>query len=270
MDYLETVALIVPSCDKYFDVIDQFFDRQERFMGWWDTGRYVITEEKEYHRKGVISITSGLNKEWSNRIRDSIEKMPEEYFLFLLDDYFMYKEVKEIEILQALEYMICNNIKYYKLVNNPKLALSVDGYEFLSPIPNNIRYGINLAEFIIQKDFFLELLGDEGKSIWRVEADPLLAVTDMFSGYIEGCVSDKRNILQTKYAIMKGKWVPSTLKLFLKIGMPIETGERKVLSKTENIKLILIGKLNKHLSPKSSRIIKEILKRFGFKFASMR
>ena len=261
------VALLVPSCDKYIDVLDQFFDRQERFMGWWNAPRYALIEEGIYERDGITVLNSNKSDSWADRVRKNVESLKEEYFILLLDDYFMYKEVSENQIIQALQIMKSENIKYYKLVNNPKVNYPLEKYPYISYIPNNVRYGINLAECIIRRDFFLDML-QPGMNVWDVEAFPLTKVQPKFTGYLEYCVTDTREILKTRYAIMHGKWVRPTMKYFEKIGLPIKVGDRGISSRFQLVSVKFYVFVNRHLSMKTIRMIKRLLKRFGHKFAS--
>lgn len=262
-----SIALLVPSCDKYIDVIDQFFDRQERYMGWWKYNRYVLIEEASYHRAGVTTLYSSHGEAWADRLRRNVETMNEEYFLFLLDDYFLSQYVSEIEIHNAIEIMKKEGIKYYKLVNNPRVNYQYASYKHLSRIPNNIRYGINLAECIVRKDFLLEILA-RGMNIWEVESSFLSYVNDKFTGFIDDCVSDTRNLLKTRYAIMKGKWVLPTVWFFKRKGMPIVVGNRKLSGPLILCKVKIDIFLNRHLKTKTIRALKKILGFFGFKFVS--
>jgi len=263
-----SVALFVPSCDKYFDVIDQFFERQEKFMGWWKYNRYVVTEQKSYKREGVISLCSYPSDAWSERMRKVLESLNEKYYLFLLDDYFICEDVNQGALINALKIMEEEDLRYYKLVNNPIIKHKCEKYDYLTPIPDNVRYGINLAECIVRKDFFLELLGEDGISVWQVEAKPLESITKKFSGYIPGCVADKRNIISIRYAIMKGMWAPATIKYFAKINIPIRLCDRSVLSFMYITRLKINNAVNKLLTPSIIRLLKKILSKIGFKFAS--
>lgn len=262
-----STALLVPSCDNYIDVIDQFFDRQEKFMGWWNFPRYVLIEEGDYAREGVITLKSSKQDAWADRIRKNVEQLDEEYFLFLLDDYFLSAPISEPDILEAIKIMKAENIRYYKLVNNPKVNNPYPNHPYLSEIPDNLRYGINLAECIMRKDFLLELL-HHGMNIWDVEAYPLSSVKEIFTGYLDGCVTDTRDILKTKYAIMHGRWVLPTVWYFKKSGMPISIGTRGVSKPWQLITVQFDIFVNRYISMRTIRAAKKFLGKFGRKFAS--
>lgn len=267
----ENIALFVPSCDAFDDISIQFFRYFDKFMPWWKNKKYLVVEQKKVEIPGVTSVYTGNDANWTFRMKRALEEINEEYFLFLLDDYYIGNPVSEHIISEAYDIVKKENLRYYQLNNRPKrngLVKKYKGYNFLYSIPNNIRYGIVLGEGIFRRDFFLEMLGKEDKSIWRVETDRLIDVDSNNGEDIEGCVIDCRNILCAHYGIQKGQWNPDTIKYFEKIGMPIDKGNRKTQSKSKRVYHKLCGIADSHLSPKQIRFVKRIASKFGFKFVT--
>lgn len=265
------IALFVPSCDAFSDINTQFFKYFDIFVPWWNKKRYLIVEQKECQIQNVSTILTGNDVNWTFRMKRALSKVKEEYLLFLLDDYFIGDPVSEELISEAYEVVKKEGLKYYRFNNRPivkGLTKKYKNYDYLLSIQNNIRYGIVLGEGIYRKDFFEELLGDEDKSIWRIETDRLLDVEKNNGDDIDGCVVDRRNILCTYNGVLKGKWIPSTLKHFKKIGFPIEQGRRKKQNVFSQLYQKICGFADKHLSPNQIRKIKKAASKFGIKFTS--
>lgn len=265
------IALFVPSCDAFCDISVQFFRFFDKFVSWWDMKKYLIVENQNLMIPDVTIIRTGNDVNWTFRMKRALKEIKEEYLLFLLDDYFIGDPVSERDITEAYALMKKENLRYYRFNNRPRvkgLNKQYRNYDYLLSIQNNIRYGIVLGEGIYRRDFFEEMLGEEDKSIWRVETDRLINVENNNGDEIPGCVVDNRNILCTYNGVLKGQWIPATIRHFDEIGLPIELGNRKIQSKGSQIYRRLCGIADKHLSPKQIRVIKSVASKLGVKFTT--
>ena len=262
------LALLVVSCDAYTKLGTIFFDLQERFMGWFKGNRYFVNETLNVDFNGVKVVHVGNDVNWSGKVKKALDTIPEEYILFMLEDYFIGQPVKEADIDNALKIMHDHNFKYYKITNIPHLSGGSDIAEYLSYIPSNLRYGINLQAAIFRKDFLYEVISGEDRDAWKTETDLLKNVTDKFEYNIDGCVADVRNIIDIHNGVIKGMWVPATIKYFKKIGYTFDLGDRKILSFKKIIRWKVMALFKRRLSNSATKKAKRILKHFGFKFVS--
>lgn len=260
------LALVVMSCDAYEDVANVFFDLKDKYMPWWKGNCYYINEERQYKRNGVITINGGKNNGWSNRLKKSLKKIPEKYVLYMQEDYLIDKPVLEKDFVNAMEYILKNDIWYYKIDNFPKIRFMID--EIHSAIPSNIRYGINLLTAIIDKDKFIERLPIVDSDAWKVEASFLNKVTDDFEYNLEGCVLNTKPIISVLYGVRHGKWMKDVINKFRNKGYIINCNDRQTMSYIESFKIQLMHFISHSLSTKHIRIIKKILIKFNFKFVS--
>lgn len=86
-------ALIVHACDRY----ELLFKGHEYFFKkFWDSqvpvNCYFATEEKKVSIEGFTNIHSGKG-EWSDRLRTLLEKIPEQYVLYMQEDMWLNKPV---------------------------------------------------------------------------------------------------------------------------------------------------------------------------------
>jgi hypothetical protein len=271
MNNSNDLALFVPSSDKYKDVAKYFFIFQKHFMAWWKNNIYFIVESDILEFNGVKTIYTGNDVNWTFRMKRALDQIKENYLLLLLDDYYIGNNVSEQLIFEAFSIMKKENISYYRFNNYPKVnnyKKNFSYYKYLYKIPNNARYGLVLGEGIYSKDFLYKFLGNEDKPIWRVETDQLLYIDKNDGSDLTGCVVDSRNILKTYNGVLKGKWIPETLKHFKKIGMPIETQGRETLTRFTSYRRKLSLIANKYLPTVLIRFIKKYLIKIGFKFTS--
>lgn len=262
------LALLVLSCDAYTEIGIPFFDLQEKYMGWFDGNKYFVNETRPFNYPNVRVIHVGTEYNWSRKLLEALKWIKEKYILFMLEDYLIGKPVKENDIDTAIDLMNEYKLKYYKITAIPKVKRRSSIANYLSDIPSNLRYGINLQAAIFEKDFLFEIASGKDRSAWEVEADLLKDVTEKYEYNLEGCVLDNRDIIDVHNGVLKGKWFPSTLKFFERQGYHINCGQRGILSNKE-IMLQVIKRRMSHLLPTSlARKTKAKLKRLGFKFVS--
>lgn len=262
------MAILVVSCDAYADVAKYFFPLLKRYWPDCNYNIYFINNTLNEDYENVTVINGGLNMDWSGRVKSALNNIKEKYVLFMLEDYYIGEPVDSSEIMQAINIMESEKLLYYKITNKPKGTKKYKNYNFLSTIPDNQPYGINLQAAIWKKDFFLNILGEIDCSAWKVEINQLKNVKSKYSKDIEGCVVDTRNIIDIHNGVIKGKWVPKTLHYFRKRDFYIDTGKREKLSMIDRFSITIRGNCKSLFSNHTRKLLKKYLSKIGFKFTS--
>lgn len=266
--FFHDLAMVVVSCDAYTELGTVFFDLQEQNMGWYDGPRFFVNESKPVGFRGVQVIHVGTDVDWSGKMQRAMSRISEKYILFMLEDYFIGKEVQQEKLTEAMQIIRDHNLRYYKITAIPKIRKQSNLADYLSPIPSNIRYGINLQAAIFERSFLQEIIEGPDRSAWKTETDLLKKVTSKYEYDIPGCVVDNRNIIDIHNGVIKGKWVPDTIEYFQKKGYMIDLGERPMLSKKEIVREKLLSQLSHILPTGAVKRIKRCLIGLGFKFVS--
>ena len=158
---MNKLAIIVVSCDKYSDLWDDMFNLLD--IHWADRPyeTYLATDTKPFEHAGVKVIHFGNIRQWMVCTRKAVEEIDAPYILFLMEDYFVIKDIDSAVIeedLALLEKMggdfINIHQRPYYLNEKDSLFVSKD----VRTIPNNTRYGLDTAGAIWKKSFFLEQL----------------------------------------------------------------------------------------------------------------
>lgn len=265
---LDNLAMMVVSCDAYTELGKNFFELQERYMGWFDGPRYFINESRSVDYPGVHVIHVGTDVNWSKKVELALQSIPEKYILFMLEDYFIGENVSRDRLCDAFDLIQQYGLSYYRITAIPKIHKKCSLSNFLSPIPSNVRYGINLQAAIFERTFLERIISGPDRSAWEVEIDLLKKVTTKYEYDIPGCVLDNRNIIDIHNGVIKGKWVPSTIKFFKKQGYMIEIGNRPMLSMIEVFRNHLVGGISNILPAGFTKKLKHMLIRLGFRFVS--
>lgn len=265
---MENFAMVVVSCDHYTELGNIFFDLQKKYMGWFDAPVYFINESKPVSFPGVTAIHVGTDVDWSGKMQRALEKIPETYILFMLEDYFIGREVRREHLEQALQTMKTHDLRYYRITATPDIRKKSDLAPYLAPIPSNCRYGVNLQAAIFHRDYLKQIVNGPDRSAWETETDLLKTVTDRYEYDLPGCVLDRRNIIDIHNGVIKGKWVPSTLGYFQKQGYTIDLGSRQKLPFGTVLKIAVMNTAAGALPAAMARRLKKLLMRLGMKFVS--
>ena len=261
-------AMVVVTCDAYSDLVGTFFDLQKKFMSWFDNNIYLINETVKFDFNDIKQIHVGNGVNWSKKVEIALNEINETYVLFMLEDYFIGRSVNKEHIDNAIKMMQENNLKYYKITAIPKIKKKSKYANYLSSIQSNVRYGVNLQAAIFNKEFLKEIVSGSDRNAWQTETDLLKNVTKKYERDLDGCVLDNRNIIDVHNGVIKGKYVPATVKFFKKQGINIRNSSRKTLSHREILSMKIKGFFSHIIPSRFVPKLKKVLKKFGFKFVS--
>lgn len=260
--------MIVVSCDHYTEVGKPFFDLQKKYMGWFQEPIYFVNESKEVSFDGVRVIHVGTDVNWSGKMLRALEQIPQKYVIFMLEDYFIGKEVLREHVYGAVRTMQAHGLRYYKITAIPDTKKKSDIAPYLSVIPSNLRYGVNLQAAIFEKTYLQQVVSGPDRSAWETETDLLKQVTDGYEYDLPGCVLDRRNIIDVHNGVIKGKWVRKTVRYFRRQGYDIDLGDRPVLPVGALAGFHFKAAVARMLPASKVKGIKKVLKKFGMKFVS--
>lgn len=271
MGLSEKMAIVVVSCDKYSDLWDDMFNLLD--IHWPDRPykTYLTTDSKPYEREGVEVLHFGDIRQWMVCTRTALEMINTEYVLFLLEDYFIIKDIDTKQIEEDLEFMEQYHADFLNMCQRPYYLVENDS-KFVTKdiriIPNNTRYGIDTAGAIWRRQFFLDQLRRKDDDAWGFEA---MLVKDSQSpqGAPGKLYFDTRKPLNMcpGEVVRLGKFTLNAVKRIESTGYKIQS-TRARMTKYESFKDRLKGKLSLKLKnlKHGRRTLKRIGRLFGFVF----
>lgn len=160
-------SVIVSSCDAYSDLWPFFFHFFEKHWPQAPRPVYLVSNHKTLDRPGVVSLAVGPDRSWGETIHAALEKIPDEFVIFLLDDFFLDQTVPAgwVEDLVAqLDQAQGDFVSLYHLApNNRPLAPG----SLLSVIQARLECpGFHAGIF---RRSYLMKLAAAGENIWRTE-----------------------------------------------------------------------------------------------------
>lgn len=235
MEINNKMAILVLSCDNYCDLWDDFFNLRDKFWPDCPFRWYVVTETKDYYREGVEVIKCGKELNWAGRFRKAVQSVDNPLIGVFLEDYYISGKIDNTRITSLVDLMMDKGVDYLDLGNVFKHKINVPNKvyyaEHLVVIDKHLRYGIDTAAAIWDKNYLLEKLGDGDYSAWKFEADRCdeAASENGYNGLI--LVDDRVSFNVSEIpVVVQGMFYPPCIDYFRKRGYEINTSNRHVMS----------------------------------------
>lgn len=262
------LAILVVSCDKYKDTWKIFFDLLKKN---WSSISYNIylgnnTEKFDFeiNSSKINIINVGEDISWADNYNKMLDYIEEDYVLTFLDDFFFTNMIVDNEIEQIFKVVVKENIDCLTLTNSSQGSLDFKDYNNLRIIDNTVEYIINSGVNIWKKTVLKSFL-KTGYSAWEFELKNSKEINEIIEPFELLFVSVNRPLFNILNGIIRGKWVPKTIKSVRNYGVQIDLGNREFLSFREATFENAKYRIRALLPDSLRKFIKYILIKIGFK-----
>ena len=240
-EYKDKMAMLVLSCDKYSDIWNDFFNLKERFWPDCPFYWYIVTESLDYNRDHVSTIKCGNEMNWAGRFRKAVQTVGTPYIGLYLEDYFIKAPIDNTRILYLLNLMEKDKVSFLNMGNVFHHIVHLPNPQYYADhliiIPQHLRYGIDTAAAIWDKEYLLEKLGTEDYSAWEFESDRCNEAAS--ENGLEGLIlcDDQLSFNVSEIpVVIQGDFYPDAIKFFKEeIGYEIQS-KRRVMSRLNVMK----------------------------------
>jgi hypothetical protein len=247
----DNISLLIIGYDPYKDVWDHYFDLLEKY--WPDRPRtYLATNTITPAYKNVTDIPCGADAEWSRKVYQSLDKIPTDYVILLLEDFFTTRPVNGERFEKLITFLERHKVDYCKLLNQSKIiGPAYEEKHALHILSENTTYGVSLQPAFWKKSFLKELVGPENYNAWNFEFTQVKNKTHTRKDIT--CLGETSNVLEITHAVVQSKYLRSAIRTFKKQGYTIDTTVRPAMSAKDdfkyNLKLAVNHKAPKWLKP---------------------
>ena len=226
--FASSVAVIVSSCDTFFDTWRPFFFFFRKHWSDCPLPVYLIVNRLRVHSNSVRPLSVGPDQGWASNMEIALRSIAQPYVLYFQDDYFLTGKVNNEQLARDFTYAF------------EKEAASLCLYARSSLEPNfqllNDRIGIVPADsdgrtrlqVTLWKKGVLAAALRPGESAWNMEARGSERTKELLAlSYAH------RRDLPIPYlmsAIVRGLWTPQALALCRESGFEIRPRFRSELS----------------------------------------
>lgn len=238
--------------DGYSDIWEDFLELFNKYWPNCPYELYIINNEKKINFNGKINlkvIHAGKEAEYSKKIQTLLSSVKSEYYLLLLEDFFLGKTLNQDVLKDILNYIKKYEIKYYKMPIDD--FIPVGSKNIIRNISLKDEYTITCQPSIWKRNFLIECIGNRNYNAWIFEGIYSKAPKVHSTNFLEGCIVDNRNILSIHHGALQGKLIRKTYNYFKKNGYKLKN-KRHLLSLKEE-KFYELKKLCSNIFPKYFR-----------------
>lgn len=261
-------VIVLMTHSAYIDICNNFIDLFQK--NWADCPFKIlgVVMGNKDTIKGIETIYIGTNGTLSDCIYTVVEKYEAHYYICFLGDAFISKKIQNIQVYNLLNELKNNNANYCGIIPKKK---DLKNKKYQASYIRNIRekdiYAHSFVAFIATKEFVKDEL--VGKTDFEFEEKYLNIANDSLDNRVFPdhfiVVTDIFHIVPS---IVKGKWDRFALK-FVKYNNPqIQFSDRVKMNLLEQSKVTFINTFEGFVSVRTRKIIKKILIKIGFKFAT--
>lgn len=252
----------------FFDgYVDSWIDFLRCFKKNWPDCPYslnIITNTKRLEEYGDVNwITAGENAEYSKKVQTAIEQINADYFLLMLEDFYIGQKLDGSILEPILDYIYEEDLDYYSLselsaFRKYKSKLYDPQKKYLYRINPKYRYTLGCQAVIWKRDFLSKCIGTRNYNAWVFEGALAKSKVTHSSDFLCKCVKDTRNVLRLKHGILQQKLLPPTVEYFKSIGDPL-TSRREIMSDKQYKKYVRNSRISSAIPKPIYRVLKKLL-----------
>lgn len=221
----KSIAIIIPSCDKYSDMWEPFFFLFRKFWPECSYKIYLVTNHLKPSFPGVEVLNIGEDVTWSANLKKSLNLIPEDNIFLWIDDLFLMEKVDSGKIKKIFNAAIKENLPYICLNGLPKPNKKINNM-YGEILPGSL-YRVSTVLSLWRKEILQELLSEK-ESAWQFEIEGS-ARSDIISNFM---VTNKKEI-QIVNGVIKGKWRRSVVRKLINFGIDLNFKKRKIFNPFE-------------------------------------
>ena len=163
-----TWSVIVSSCDAYSDLWPFFFHFFEKH--WPDAPKpvHLVSNFRRFESPSVKTLAVGPDKSWGDTIHAALEQIPDDFVVFVLDDFFLNTPVPAGWVDSLVGQLEETKGDFVSLYNFAPTEKRIEGLPLLSRIEERMECpGFHASLF--RRSYLMELASAR-QNIWRTEA----------------------------------------------------------------------------------------------------
>ncbi|HEY2799873.1 MAG TPA: hypothetical protein VGI85_04715 [Chthoniobacterales bacterium] len=210
-DFTSSVALLISSCDAFFDAWKPFVAFFEEFWDDCPLDVFLLTNQLAVHSDRLQPLPVGEDRGWSSNLLAALERLPHSYLLYFQEDYFLTARVAQNQLAKDFEQVIASG------ADSLCFRARTEPDEDFRPL--NARFGMvpltsdgrTRCQVTLWKRSALQSILREGESAWDFEARGSARTQAM--QILSYARREDAPILYLMSAISRGLWMPEAVTL---------------------------------------------------------
>ena len=227
-DFTRSVAVLVSSCDAFFDAWRPFNAFFEKFWSDCPLEVFLLTNRLAIHSRRIRPIATGEDRGWSSNLQFALQQIPQPYVLYFQEDYFLTAPVARAQLVGDFAHVI--EAGFDSLCFRARTRPS-PGFE-----PLNDRFGVvpldsdgrTRCQVTLWKRNALQSILRSGETAWNFEARGSARTQEMqILSYIRRANTPIPYLMS---AISRGLWMPDAIALCREHQVAIDPFFRPIYS----------------------------------------
>ena len=227
-DFQNSAAIVVSSCDAFFDAWRPFDQLLQKFWPDCPLPIFLLTNELQIRSPRLRSIAVGRDRGWSSNLLAALPQISHPYLLYFQEDYFLTGPVESSQLSRDFDDIIEAGIDSLCFRSRSKPD---PGFQ-----PINVRYGIvpldsdgrTRCQVTLWKKEALQSILREGETAWNFEARGSARTREM--RILSYGRRENTPIPYLMSGISRGLWMPEAIELCRAHKITIDPFFRPVFS----------------------------------------
>ena len=219
-DFASSVAVVVSSCDAFFDVWRPFVFFFRKYWGDCPFSRFLIVNRLRVRSRFIEAIAVGPDRDWATNMEVALQRIPHPYILYFQEDYFLTGAVNREQLAGDFAYAFEKGVA--SLCFHPR-SKTERGFA-----PLNDRFGVvpresdgrTRLQVTLWKKEVLQSTLRPGESAWNMEARASDRTRDLL--ILSYFAREKVPIPYLMSAISRRLWTPEAIALCRQEGFRIQ------------------------------------------------
>ncbi|MEO6871670.1 MAG: hypothetical protein ABI233_05555 [Chthoniobacterales bacterium] len=227
-EFAERVAIVVSSCDAFFDAWQPFAKFFERFWNDCPFEVILLTNRLSIHSARIRHVAIGEDRGWSSNLLAALAQMPHSHVLYFQEDYFLDAAVRTEQLAEDFAYVITSGADSlcFRARSEPDRGTERLNDRF-GIVPLNSD-GRTRCQVTLWKRSALQSILRPGETAWDFEARGSARTQEMT--ILSYSRRDNAPISYLMSAISRGLWMPEAIALCREHTVEIEPRFRPLFS----------------------------------------
>lgn len=233
-DFARSVAVVVSSCDAFFDVWRPFAFFFRKYWPDCPFPIFLIVNELRIRSASIQALAVGPDCGWASNMKAALEKLEQPHVLYLQEDYFLNRPVHREQLAEDFACAFDHNADAFCLRARTKLERDFQ--------PINDRFGVvprdsdgrtRCQTTLWKREAFLNALC-EGETAWEMEARGSERTRDMLA--LSYSTRENASLSYLMSGIVRGLWTREALAMCKEHGFRIEPHFRGTYSPSSPVR----------------------------------
>ncbi len=227
-DFKSSVAVVVSSCDAFFDAWRPFQAFLEKFWDDCPFEIFLLTNELQVRSSRLRPLALGEDRGWSSNLLSALTKIDHPYVFYLQEDYFLTAPVYRDQLAEDFSHVLEHDTDSlcFRARSEPDAGFQPLHERFgLVPLESD---GRTRCQVTLWKRSSLQSILREGETAWDFEARGSARTQEMqVLSYLR---RDNMPIPYLMSAISRGLWMPDAVALCRNHRVAIDPFFRPIFS----------------------------------------